>query len=189
MLRFDIKDCLQGYHEMQILTDKFNNKENVYKTFFNILDNEHVITIVKNQKKFNHLSKSKQTYITSIYINESTKQIRCLNMIKTPYQIDGYNYVISRLINKIKSIDAVDVYVKNKSNIDYLCNDYDKNYVIKQIEAVFTDDDNNKICEKVITFLSIVNLYNETVYDKLKDEFIKKQTKKIREEEMKWKTK
>lgn len=172
MLKNIIKDCMESYYEMQLISDKFENKERTYKTFFNVLDNEYVITINKNIPSLNRYSKG-FIYTTSVYINKDTDVVRCLNTIKIPFSRDEYNFIIPQLIKKVRSLGIQDVNI-----LDACANSvYFEDGLFRNIEITLEKQDHDSLTEKIYNFLNVVNLYNENVYDKLKKKYtIRKET-------------
>lgn len=169
MLHEIIKNYIQGYYNMKLINDNFENnakdKEYYITKFTN--DNEYILSLRKTIIK--GFYKKRLNFVVCIYINKETKNIRCTATIKAPTDKNIYNNVIPSLLWKLNKNNFNEVFIKqNKLNNIYFENDSEYSYgCLKEIEANILYNNNEESLKKIIKFINIIELYNETIYDKL----------------------
>ena len=169
MLHETIKDYIQGYHDMKLISENFENKlsDAEYNISKFATDNEYIMSL--RTTTILGFYRKKLNLITCIYINKETKNTKCTATVKTPANRNIYNNIVPSLFWKLNKYNFNNVCInKDKLNNLYFYDDSDDTYgYLQELEAtiVYTNDDDS--FDKIAAFINVVDLYNETIYDKL----------------------
>lgn len=174
-----VNEYMQSYYEMQLISDKFENnleKKN-YKNLSMVTDREYIISLLMTIERTigtYYKQNLNLNFITSIYVDKKTNNVKCLKTIKVPIK-DLYNSIIPSLLWKLNSLQLDDVYILNDKPDGYF---YDNNecdfFYLKEVEAIIINNNDEETLEKISNFINTVNLYNETIYDKLVKKYKRK---------------
>lgn len=174
MLHELIKNYIQGYYDMKLITDNFENntKDKEYGITKMSTDNEYIMSLRKTT--IIGFYKKRLNFIMCIYINKETNNIRCTATVKTPSDKHIYNKVLPSLLWKLNNNNFTNVMIKqNKlSGIYFYDNSEDSYGYLKELEAnILYNNDDDESLKQIITFINIIDLYNDVIYDKLIEKY------------------
>lgn len=169
MLHETIKNYIQGYYDMRLISDNFENKTKDVEYGISKFSTDHEYMMSLRKTTILGFYRKRLNLITCIYINKETQNVRCTATIKTPVDKNIYNNVVPSLLWKLNKHKFNDVFIKqDKLNNLYFYDDSDDSYgYLKELEATVIYNNDDESFDKIAAFINVIDLYNETIYDKL----------------------
>lgn len=168
MMNFqDIKNYCYGYVDSKKIFQELSDLNEIDKLKYSIICLEDYAIVINAKRTYSY---SVENFILSIVNENDIFKIKAT--IKCPRGIDEYNSIIPVLVKKLNSKGFDYLITRDNVVMTY----HDMNYDKRHLEVNLNNDDN--LLQNINLIFSIVNLFNEKVYDKLLTNYRSKNSRK-----------
>jgi hypothetical protein len=156
----EIREYIAGYISMQKILAKFENKD-PYKVRGSLTEDENNWVIVISDKCLYTNRYYDQIYTYSIYMNKHNSEVSLKCKVKSAFSCGADNYLLDELFRKLASEK-----IRNVKLIPQKSRTYSVTLDIKLTNEI-------PYVEQVNSTLNIITKYNDIVFDKLCDKWIR----------------